>query len=540
VDFGASPNVLPGTPAPHAAPPAPSTPRRNSPEPSSHGSQRLHSFQEAAQRLHGHSEMKILDPAQSWRRCVKKTKTPNCGESNEKKKKRMAGRSKTLLIKSKEANARRETILQKVTQSRFYEWCSGFLILSNTIFIGWQTQFVAERAEQWAKQGLPQSVREPVEFLVVQVLFCFLFAADLGLRWIADGLTRFFKTPEVWWNVFDIFVVLFSLLDLLSSFAMQGSDGNQLMANVSLLRVMRVVRIVRVAKIIRVMRFFRELRMMIYSILGSIKSLMWSLIVLNITFFIFGISLTIGTIDYLKTSEMWRDTKYANLSLYFGTLDRSILSLYMAMSGGRDWGEFYDVLLDLPGTYRLLFLAFISFAIFAVVNIVTGVFVENALQSNQTDRDIIVHEELEAKKEYLKSMQDIFEEMDDDNTGLISIDEFETKLDDERVIAYFNALKLDVSDARTLFTLLDYDQSGEIAIDEFLVGCHKLKGESRSLDIAIMQYEIRWLKEAFLGFADFSERSLAAVETTVCGSNKNGDRMVIPVDWRHKTVPEIS
>merc|ERR1712050_806679 len=111
-------------------------------------------------------------------------------------------------------------------------------------------------------------------------------------------------------------------------------------------------------------------------------------------------------------------------------------------------------------------------------------------------------------------MQDIFEEMDDDNTGCISIDEFETKLDDERVIAYFNALKLDVSDARTLFTLLDYDESGAIAIEEFVVGCHKLKGESRSLDIAIIQYELKWLKKAFLGFADFVERSLKRVETS--------------------------
>merc|ERR1719356_322959 len=109
-------------------------------------------------------------------------------------------------------------------------------------------------------------------------------------------------------------------------------------------------------------------------------------------------------------------------------------------------------------------------------------------------------------------MKTIFEEMDTDGTGCLTLQEFERRLDDERVIAYFNALKLDVSDARTLFTLLDYDQSGEIAVDEFLAGCHKLKGESRSLDIAIMQYEIRWLKEAFLGFADFVEKTLITVE----------------------------
>merc|ERR1712087_935355 len=133
--------------------------------------------------------------------------------------------------------------------------------------------------------------------------------------------------------------------------------------------------------------------------------------------------------------------------------------------------------------------------------------------------------------EFLRMMKDIFEEMDDDKTGCISIDEFEKRLDDERVIAYFNALKLDVSDARTLFTLLDYDQSGEIAVDEFLAGCHKLKGESRSLDIAIMQYEIRWLKEAFQGFSDGTWKQLESFEANLVKSvPKNVEDATRPPD----------
>merc|ERR1712048_1060034 len=114
---------------------------------------------------------------------------------------------------------------------------------------------------------------------------------------------------------------------------------------------------------------------------------------------------------------------------------------------------YYDMLGKLPAQYCFLFLLFITFAVFAVVNIVTGVFVENAIANNQSDRDIVVHEELEAKKSYLESMRNVFEEMDDDGTGYITIEEFESRLGDHRVIAYFNAMKLDVSDARTLFKL---------------------------------------------------------------------------------------
>merc|ERR1719482_1268452 len=95
----------------------------------------------------------------------------------------------------------------------------------------------------------------------------------------------------------------------------------------------------------------------------------------------------------------------------------------------------------------------------------------------------------------MQTMQEIFEEMDEDGKGTITLGEFEDKLKDERVIAYFNVLKLDVSDARILFALLDYDNSKEIGIDEFLEGCYKLQGESRSLDMKIMQFEVKHLRE---------------------------------------------
>lgn len=403
----------------------------------------------------------------------------------------------------------RMSTLQYVTKSRMYEWLSAMLIVLNGLFIGYQTDWIAGAAAELAGQGLSPLVNEPPSFVVLQGLFSVAFAAELCLRWAADGALKFFQTQDCWWNMFDVFVVVLSIMDFVITLVEQAATGgNSVMGNISVLRVARVIRIIRVARVIRVMRFFRELRMMIYSILGSLKALVWSVAVLLLMFFIFGISLTLGTVYHLDTVEVWQSDSTKMLRSSFGSLPRSILSLYMAMSGGRNWGEFYDTLSDVSGAYALLFVFFVTVAIFAVGNVVTGIFVENALESNQTDKEVLVQDELDAKRAYFFHMQEVFEELDDDTDGVITVDEFERKLDDERVIAYFNVLNLDVSDARMLFTLLDYDQSGEVAIEEFLAGCNKLKGESRSLDLAIMQMEIRWLKEAFLGFADFMESTV--------------------------------
>merc|ERR1712012_357633 len=96
------------------------------------------------------------------------------------------------------------------------------------------------------------------------------------------------------------------------------------------------------------------------------------------------------------------------------------------------------------------------------------------------------------------SMREVFEEMDTDDTGRLTLEEFEKRLEDERVILYFNALTLDVSDARILFRLLDHDQSNEVSIGEFLLGCYRLHGESRNLDMKIMQVQVRYLQETFV------------------------------------------
>jgi len=401
----------------------------------------------------------------------------------------------------KEEDEAETSLLQRVTTSRFYEAFSGILISVNALYLGYQTQYLAVTMHFNAFNGKAFS-EDPASFAVIGYIFCFLFTIELGLRWVAEGFVDFFKSADKSWNALDVLVVGTSLIEVLLDIiaAASSTEKSDALGNVSVLRVLRVVRIVRVARVIRVMKFFRELRMMIFAILGCVKNLVWVMVVLMMTFFMFAVLFTSAAIEFLDAPEKWTATANEGLVVYFGSIDTAILSLFMSMSGGNDWAEYYSALLLLPAYYRLAFLVFIAFCLFAVVNIVTGVFVESALQANIKDKDIVVSEELRAKKEYLKSMQEIFEEMDACGDGTISMHEFNEKLKDERVIAYFNVLKLDVSDAKVLFHLIDNDNSEEIGIDEFLEGCYKLQGESRSLDMKIMQSEVHFLQEHFWKF----------------------------------------
>lgn len=138
---------------------------------------------------------------------------------------------------------------------------------------------------------------------------------------------------------------------------------------------------------------------------------------------------------------------------FFGDVWSSMLSLYMAMSGGKDWSTFWVVLEPIGVMYRFIFLFCITLAIFAAVNVVTAVFVESALQTSGNDKDTLIREAITNRTRYLEAIEEVFKEMDESGDGIITVDEFEAHVKDERVLAYFDILKLDVSDERRAHAL---------------------------------------------------------------------------------------
>merc|ERR1712113_259032 len=86
-------------------------------------------------------------------------------------------------------------------------------------------------------------------------------------------------------------------------------------------------------------------------------------------------------------------------------------------------------------------------------------------------------------------MEKLFDELDHDASGAISLDELEAHMQDPKLTAYFSALHLDVTQVKKLFHLIDLDKSGSIEREEFIFGCMSLKGTAKNLDVAILQYE---------------------------------------------------
>jgi len=385
-----------------------------------------------------------------------------------------------------------------VHDKRFTAVCSFFIIL-NACLIGAQMDLELRSIID------TRSSYDESAWRAVEILFAIIFAVELVLRVIANK--SLFVFGEEWkWNMFDLVIVAQSLVEL--------SLGREGLPNVTYARSLRVLRFIRILRIIRVMRFFQSFRLMIFSIMNSLLSLLWVFLVLFFVMYLFGIFLIHGTIEFLKREEV--DRSHADdLILNYGALPEAMLSLFAAICGGKDWLELFDPLFKIDPLYGMIFIAYIFFVVFGVLNVVVGAFVDSAYQTSQRDRDYLVSCEVDKNKLYMDNIRTFFYEADQDQSGVLSLEEFEAHLKQDRVKAYFQALELDVSQARALFLLLDVDETDKVDLEEFIGGCMRMKGDAKSIDVNMLLYENEKMIAKWNAFMVFCEDKFERLEVAV-------------------------
>merc|ERR1719330_1563454 len=116
------------------------------------------------------------------------------------------------------------------------------------------------------------------------------------------------------------------------------------------------------------------------------------------------------------------------------------------------------------------------------MNLVTAIIVENALSNSHQDHDSAVLELERQNQKNMRSLQVLFELMDEDGNGTLSWEEFQKSFEDEAMRAMWMLMDFHPRDCKELFQLLD-DGDGEIETEEFFEGLGKMKGVAQSKDL---------------------------------------------------------
>eukprot|EP00929_Paragymnodinium_shiwhaense_P037215 TRINITY_DN19869_c0_g2_i1.p1 TRINITY_DN19869_c0_g2~~TRINITY_DN19869_c0_g2_i1.p1 ORF type:complete len:644 (-),score=143.90 TRINITY_DN19869_c0_g2_i1:267-2198(-) len=360
-------------------------------------------------------------------------------------------------------------VAHRLIRNHVLETVVGVSVLVNIVVIGVETEFKARHMDE----------RELFSFWVVDVTFCGFYISELLLRFLVYGW-KLFRGEDWSWNVFDIATVSLQVVDCASGFCEQFLGG----VNVGFLRVIRLMRLVRITRIIRAFRLIEELRTIVACILGSMKSLAWCLLFILAMSYTFAILLTQIILEQKVKNGVEEFSE--ELEYWWGSLSRTILTLYECIASGVSWDDaVHPLMRDISPVVGVILCLYIAFSVIAMMNIVTAVFVEKVLENAQKVQD-----------EYMAThITDAFKRSDADNSGIITWDEFQSNLGTPELMEYFKIIDVDISEAQGLFRLLDVDCSGEVDAIEFVSGCVRLRGPAKAIELSLLMHESRRMND---------------------------------------------
>jgi len=168
---------------------------------------------------------------------------------------------------------------------------------------------------------------------------------------------------------------------------------------------------------------------------------------------------------------------------YFGSVYKSMLTLYMATTGGADWGPMASPLVAAGDGYYYLFLFYISFLSMAIMNVVMGLFVDAAMKATEKDRIEMIREAADDRAIFEDSVVELFREYDTDENGLMDRAELSESYQHPKMQAFLNHLDVSDSEVNALFEILDKRGSGEVPVRDLVQGCFRVSRGAKSIDI---------------------------------------------------------
>jgi len=389
---------------------------------------------------------------------------------------------------------------RRIVRSSRFDGVCAFVIVANAVFLGCITD--------WAAKS-PSPDDWPLAYRVTDRFFSTWFLFELILRFVGLGAYSWLFGSHWRWNLFDAVVVSVDLIE--TGFSVFTQAESSALQNFTAVRMLRILRIARAIRVVRLLRFCKDLRLIVLAVLRSGTSLFWSIVCLAIIIFIFAIFFMHSVTYYLFECEMDCDEN-REMADMFGSLVLSCYSLFQAVSGGISWHAVADPLTKVHWSNGIVFTFFVFFTLFAMMNIITGIFVDSAINCAHNDNEEVIQEQMHNENSHMRQLQLLFERLDVRETGMLSLEEFTEQLKNPRVRAQLSILGIDIHEAQGIFKLLDIDKSASVSIVEFVHGCMRMKGLARSLDVISLMYENKRMAQKWLEFFDFVRHEFARHE----------------------------
>lgn len=293
---------------------------------------------------------------------------------------------------------------------------------------------------------------------VIENTFLSIYLAELAARFFAYGL----RCWHCHWVKFDLVVVSGGVLERVVLPPLHAqADG------LGMLLVLRVFRLFRLARTFKLLVRFREMAVLVKGLLTSLSMMLYTLILLLIMLFMFACAgkELIGSLA--TDSEL--DGSVTELADYhFSSVSASMLTLVQFVCLDSVAAIFTPIVKARPWL-AAYFMSTILVIGIVLMNLVTAVMVNSAIEKAEEDKDLVRQVAKEKQAKLAKELEHMFQMFDVDGSNQVSRDEFMVvSLESQHVSTLRECLPdMDLED---IFDALDVDSSGSVDMAEFLEG----------------------------------------------------------------------
>lgn len=359
-----------------------------------------------------------------------------------------------------------------VVESLGFKMLTMVVICLNFVFIIVQSDYRASHLNQGESSTLA----------AIGYCFTVFYTLELCALMFVHG-KQFFVGPEMGWNLFDSAIVFVALFDILMECL--GIDG----FNLSFLRVLRFFKISRVLRMFSALRAFKEIRIMVDALVGCLSIFLFCIGLLSIFLSVFAIFFVQGVSELLESGSNLDDDLVVDLQANWCSVSGAMLQLFMAITGGIDWSDAFNVVKEVGVMHACLFVFFVAFYYIAFFNVITSVFCEKAMSlATPTSSELIAKRIEKEHHDATELMSLLKRSLKQDSLHTINDEQIADFVNDPEVELYFDVRGLKSSSARKLYRMLcEVHCSDRIQIVEFISSLVKLDGAANGIDAHCLQ-----------------------------------------------------
>eukprot|EP00931_Biecheleriopsis_adriatica_P020643 TRINITY_DN13730_c0_g2_i2.p1 TRINITY_DN13730_c0_g2~~TRINITY_DN13730_c0_g2_i2.p1 ORF type:complete len:642 (-),score=119.66 TRINITY_DN13730_c0_g2_i2:13-1938(-) len=358
--------------------------------------------------------------------------------------------------------------LFKAIHSWSFETAIGIQIMANLVIAVYET-------DQMSMGDSPAWV-----YWVNLVMFS-IYALEVALRIFV--YRREFFTGIFNWNTFDMILIGTDLLTLFINAFVGGLDQS------AMVRCLRVLRALRVITAIRIWPAFRELYIMLHSLIGALRAMLWSTVLLGLILILFSVM----AVEMLQplAEEIAKKDGFGDCERCpeaFRTVWSSAITFFQQIVAGDSWGQVSIPIMEQYPHTTPFFIIVLVIIQFGILNLVLVAIVDQAHKASEDDAQLQARSRKEAFEHQKKTLYHVCRSLDEDHSGDLGIEELTKGFRSNPELAnHLKFLDVSLADVQILFNVLDDDGSGTVNYEEFVEQLFKMQNQDTGILLAFLK-----------------------------------------------------